>query len=138
MTQRSDFSADFDAIDPATERFGEADDFSAMVGGDAAFEARVSELLEQRLAKHNVLVALRTAAGLTQEEVAEAWGRAQPHVSRIERSELTNVPLRSLASYLEALGGSMHVVFELRGARIEMPCSATGELSVERTLSRRP
>ena len=85
-----------------------------------------------------MLVALRTAAGMTQEEVAETWGRAQPHVSRAERGELTNLPLRSLAAYVDALGGSMRVVFELHGARIEMPCSANGDLSVERTPSQRP
>ncbi len=73
---------------------------------------------------------------LTQEQVAEAWGRAQRHVSRIERGDLTNVPLRSLAEYVDALGGSMCIVFELHGARIEVPCSSTGEVAVERTLTR--
>jgi hypothetical protein len=132
-TKKTDFVIDFDRIDPATEVFAEADDFATIIDADGSLRARIAELLDERIAEHNVLVALRTAAGLTQQEVAEAWGRAQPHVSRAERGELANLPLRSLAAYVDALGGSMRVVFELHGARVEMACSASGSLSVEPT-----
>lgn len=134
-TKKADFAVDFDDIDPSAGAFGEAEDFATMIDADDKLRDRIAELLDQRVAGHNLLVALRTAAGMTQEEVADAWGRAQPHVSRAERGEFANLPLRSLAAYVDALGGSMRVVFEVRGAHVEMSCAANGDLSIEQAVS---
>lgn len=125
MTDRPDFEIDPATVNPATQTFFDADSAASIFGdNDSEFSARVETALAERIAEHNVLVALRSAAGLTQEQVAEAWGRAQPHVSRMERSAVTSASLRSLAGYVEALGGSMRLVFELRGARLEVPCTS--------------
>lgn len=137
MSDRPDFSIDFDEVDPAAQTFGRAEHAAEIFGDDAEFAARVEAALAERVARHNVLVALRSAAGLTQEQLAEAWGRAQPHVSRLERSGVTSASLRSLAGYMEALGGSMRLVFELHGARVEVPCTAdSAPEPIGRTVSR--
>ena len=57
----------FEAIDPRhlsdTPRFADA----------------VEAGLADRQRTHNLLAALHLAAGITQDEAAAAWGRAQPH-----------------------------------------------------------
>lgn len=100
-----------------------ADDVTDLFPDDSEFAARVAELYRQRILTHNVLAAVRAAAGITQEEVAAVWGRAQANVSRLEHSELASVQIRSVAGYLEALGASVRLVVELKGSRVEVPLS---------------
>ena len=61
---------------------------------------------------------------------AEAWGRAQPHVSRLERLDLRVAQVNTIASYVDALGGSLHLSIELRGARFDVPM-ASGDADIE-------
>ena len=119
---------DFDNVDPTTATFSDYDPFDAE--NDPVFEARVQTLFAQREATHNILAALRTAAGLTQEQVADAWDRHQETVSRLERSDLMRASLRTIAEFVEALGGRLHLVAELRGARVELPIAYTVDTPV--------
>jgi hypothetical protein len=87
----------------------------------AGFADSVEAGLADRQQTHNLLAALRLAAGITQEEAAAAWGRAQPHVSRLERLDLRVSQVNTIASYVAALGGTLHLAIELRGARFDVP-----------------
>lgn len=51
--------------------------------------------------------ARRAGRRLTQEQVAEALGVSQANVSQIEHQD--NIYLRTLSSYIEALGGQLEV-----------------------------
>ena len=94
---------------------------------DEGFAAAVEAGLAERERTHNLLAALRLAAGITQDEAAAAWGRAQPHVSRLERLDLRVAQVNTIASYVTALGGSLHLTIELRGARFDLPITAENE-----------
>ena len=48
----------------------------------------------------------------------------QPHVSRLERLDLRVAQVNTIASYANALGGSLHLTIELRGARFDVPIAA--------------
>lgn len=60
------------------------------------------------------LAELRRLRESTQAELAESAGLVQPAVSRLERSEDSNVSLRTVRRYVEALGGHLELaaVFE--------------------------
>lgn len=76
-------------------------------------EEAVQELLESDLR------ALREAAGLTQEDVAERLRLDQSQVSRVERQGDTRVSI--LKRYVEALGGEMKIVATVRGKTVRLP-----------------
>ncbi len=57
----------------------------------------------------------RMAAGLTQTEMAQRWGRTQPQVVRIEKADPEVAKLATLRSFVEALGGTCRVVIEVDG-----------------------
>ena len=141
MTNTPDpLDVDFDALeamDLTTVTFHGATAIDAAFGDDdPEFARRVAEGVAQRAADHNILAALRTAAGLSQEQVAEAWGRAQPHVSRIERSDLTRASLGTITEFVEALGGTLHLVAQLHGARVEFPLTVPVAVVAERDIRR--
>jgi len=60
----------------------------------------------------------RTRLGLTQEEVARRMGVRQEQVSAIERAEPGATEIRTLASYVEALGGRLDIVADFGRDRI--------------------
>lgn len=66
------------------------------------------------------LRAARKATGLTQVEVALRWGRAQSGVARLEQQKISGVQLRTLRTYVEALGGTCKVVVEVAGSTFEL------------------
>jgi hypothetical protein len=66
------------------------------------------------------LAGQRTRLGLTQAQVAERMGVRQERVSAIERAEPGSTEVRTLASYVEALGGRLEVVADLDGERIQL------------------
>ncbi|MHB8247227.1 MAG: helix-turn-helix domain-containing protein [Acidimicrobiales bacterium] len=68
----------------------------------------------------NRLVEARHASGMTQVELARRWGRAQSQVARIERSPIESVTLRTLQSYVDALGGSCRVIVDIEGHQFEL------------------
>src|SRR6266571_1109543 len=62
---------------------------------------------EQAIELELTISQLREALGATQESVAERMNVTQSNVSHFERNP--NIFLRSLASYVEALGGRLEV-----------------------------
>jgi Helix-turn-helix domain len=87
---------------------GRADEVEA---GAAALVARgrARTLAEQRM-----------RLGLTQAQVAERMGVRQERVSAIERAEPGSTEVRTLASYVEALGGRLEVIADLGDERIQL------------------
>jgi predicted transcriptional regulator len=65
------------------------------------------------------LRALREAAGVTQEELAEKVAVDQSQISRLERQGDARVSL--LKRYVEALGGELQIVATLRGKIVRLP-----------------
>jgi predicted transcriptional regulator len=65
------------------------------------------------------LRALREAAGVTQEELAEKVAVDQSQISRLERQGDARVSL--LKRYVEALGGELQIVATLRGKVVRLP-----------------
>jgi DNA-binding XRE family transcriptional regulator len=66
------------------------------------------------------LRALREAAGLTQEEIAEKVDVDQSQISRLERQG-ADTRLSILKRYVEALGGELQIVATLRGKSVRLP-----------------
>ena len=73
----------------------------------------VQDLVEEDLR------ALREAAGVTQEELAERVAVDQSQISRLERQGDVRVSL--LKRYVEALGGELQIVATLRGKIVRLP-----------------
>jgi predicted transcriptional regulator len=65
------------------------------------------------------LRALREAAGVTKEELAEKVAVDQSQISRLERQGDARVSL--LKRYVEALGGELQIVATLRGKVVRLP-----------------
>jgi DNA-binding XRE family transcriptional regulator len=94
----SDVRARGQEADPRT-----SDEQSA--GKAAARERREAYVRGHQLAE------MRTAAGLTQVELAGALGVSQARVSKIEHGEISGIDV--VRSYVAALGGSVDVVARL-------------------------
>jgi DNA-binding XRE family transcriptional regulator len=94
----SDVRATGQEADPRT-----SDEQSA--GKAAARERREAYVRGHQLAE------MRTAAGLTQAELANALGVSQARVSKIEHGEISGIDV--VRSYVAALGGSVDVVARL-------------------------
>lgn len=67
-----------------------------------------AKLAAEIAAYEATLAQLRRARGLTQQQLAKALELSQPEISKVERR--TDVLLSTLRSYVEALGGDLHVV----------------------------
>jgi predicted transcriptional regulator len=67
------------------------------------------------------LRALREAAGVTQEELAEKVGADQSQISRLERQGGGDARVSLLKRYDEALGGEIQIVATLRGKVVRLP-----------------
>lgn len=65
------------------------------------------EQREQAIEAELTISQLRESRGVTQENVAEKMNVTQSNVSHFERNP--NIFLRSLASYIEALGGRLEI-----------------------------
>ena len=117
--------------DPKEETFTELD--PAELSERPGFAEAVRVGLAEREQTHNLLAALRLAAGVTQEEAAAAWGRAQPHVSRLERLDLRVAQVNTIASYITALGGTLHLTIALRGARFDIPVTPDNDEDHDQT-----
>ncbi|MFD6391429.1 XRE family transcriptional regulator [Nocardia sp. NPDC060259] len=64
------------------------------------------------------LAEMRKRLKLTQAEVAAKMHVRQERVSAIERADVTVSELRTLAAYIEALGGRLEVVADFGGERL--------------------
>ena len=58
------------------------------------------------------LAEVRKAQAQRQSDVADSMNVSQARVSKIERGDLSHTELGTLESYVEALGGHLHVVAE--------------------------
>jgi len=76
----------------------------------AAGKAAARERREAYVRGHQ-LAEMRTAAGLTQAELADALGVSQARVSKIEHGEISGIDI--VRAYVAALGGSVDVVARL-------------------------
>jgi len=84
-----------------------------LAGLDPARKKRIKARTAVLASEEKSLRDLRHALALTQESLAEALGIGQESVSRIEkRSDLL---LSTLRSYVEAMGGDLHLVAEFPG-----------------------
>ena len=64
------------------------------------------------------LAELRLRAGLTQVQVAQRLGVRQERVSALERGDSGAVEVRTLAAYVEALGGRLEISADLGADRV--------------------
>jgi DNA-binding transcriptional regulator YiaG len=94
----SDVKAEGRAADPRTSQ-------EQTVDKAAARERREAYVRGHQLAE------IRTAAGLTQAELADALGVTQARVSKIEHGETSGIDV--IRAYVAALGGSVDVVARL-------------------------
>src|SRR5260370_23102501 len=81
-------------------------EISAKMRADPERRARI-EQREQAIEAELTISQLREARGATQENVAERMNVTQSNVSHFERNP--NIFLRSLADYVEALGGQLEI-----------------------------
>jgi DNA-binding XRE family transcriptional regulator len=64
------------------------------------------------------LAEMRKRLGLTQAEVAVRMNVRQERVSAIERAKVDTSELRTLAAYIQALGGRLEIVADFGGERL--------------------
>ena len=76
----------------------------------AAGKAAARERRETYVRGHQ-LAEMRTAAGVTQAELAEALGVSQARISKIEHGEISGIDV--VRAYVAALGGTVDVVARL-------------------------
>lgn len=76
-------------------------------------KARVVERADELIAEEKALRELRAARAMSQVELATRLGVKQAEISKMERR--TDMYLSTLRDYVEALGGSLHVVVEFPG-----------------------
>ena len=84
---------------------------------------------KQRLLKQQRLYALRELRSLgtkTQTQLAEELEVTQNRISKLERYEIEKLELRTISSYVEALGGSVSLQVELDGKQFVFPVSSKG------------
>jgi DNA-binding XRE family transcriptional regulator len=77
----------------------------------ARIEARTKELIEEEMTLRD----LRQVQHLTQERVADILGIEQDSVSRMERR--ADMLLSTMSSYVEAMGGKLHLIAEFPNRR---------------------
>jgi DNA-binding XRE family transcriptional regulator len=70
------------------------------------------------LSRAHRLAEMRKRLGLTQAEVAERMNVRQERVSAIERAKIDASELRTLAAYINALGGRMEIIADFGGERL--------------------
>lgn len=78
---------------------------------------QLDDSVEQELMEMD-LRALREAAGLTQEELAQRVAVTQSELSKLERRE--DYRLSTLRRYVNALGGQLEIVAVVDGKRIRL------------------
>lgn len=105
------------------------DDFLARLEGDPEYEAERRAIRPRTNLSINTHC-LRTAAGMSQGELARAAGMTQPAVSRVERGE-ANPRLQTIARLAAALG------VEASALLADPPAEAVGSATVSRRIVRR-
>lgn len=75
--------------------------------------ARAQKRGEELVAEYRTLQQLRKARELTQNQLAELWGKDQVSISQLEKR--SDMLLSTLRSYVEAMGGSLNLVVQFEG-----------------------
>jgi hypothetical protein len=106
------------ALEATAHAFGDAQSFL-----DECFPGNAEEvhLGAAALAARNrarTLTEQRTRLGLTQAQVAQRMGVRQERVSAIERAEPGATEVRTLAGYVEALGGRLDITADFGEERV--------------------
>lgn len=79
----------------------------------ARAKSRAHAMLQEML-----LAELRTTAGLSQEELAEAIGIKQPTLSRLESQD--DMQISTLRRVIEALGGKLEIIARLPSGDVRL------------------
>jgi len=83
-------------------------------------KAAIAEGMEQLRAEQRAwrLAEMRRRLGVTQAEVATRMGVTQGRVSAIEHAKRGATELRTLAAYVEALGGHLEIIADFGDQRL--------------------
>ena len=87
-------------------------------GQGAEIEAGAAALAAGNRAR--TLAEQRTRLGLTRTEVAQRMGVSAEQVAAIERAEPGTTDVRTLAGYVQALGGRLEIAAEFGGDRVAL------------------
>ena len=93
-------------------KFTEWGDLRERLGLDPAEVEAAASAIEASIAAY-LLKELRLSKGLTQAQVAAHMGVSQRRVSAIEAGHVNRSEVGTLRAYVNALGGSLHLVAEV-------------------------
>ena len=104
------------------------DEFLAEFYPDPADKAAIAAGMEQLRAEQRAfrLAEMRRRLGITQAQVAARMGITQGRVSAIEHAKPGTTELRTLAAYVEALGGRLEIIADFGDQRLAF----TGAMSM--------
>jgi hypothetical protein len=111
---------DGQAAESAARTFGDAQSFLEEFFPGRADELRVGVAALVAANRARTLAEQRIRLGLTQAQVAARMGVRQERVSAIERAEPGATEVRTLAGYVEALGGRLDIVADFGAERIPL------------------
>jgi DNA-binding XRE family transcriptional regulator len=96
------------------------DEFLAEFYPDPADKAAIAASMEQLRAEQRAyrLAEMRRRLGITQADVATRMGVTQSRVSAIEHARPGATELRTLAAYVEALGGRLEIIADFGDQRL--------------------
>src|ERR1700758_2253551 len=96
------------------------DEFLAEFYPDPADKAAIAAGMEQLRAEQRAvrLAEMRRRLGITQTQVAARMGITQGRVSAIEHAKPGTTELRTLAAYVEALGGRLEIIADFGDQRL--------------------
>jgi DNA-binding XRE family transcriptional regulator len=96
------------------------DEFLAEFYPDSADKAAIAAGMDQLRAVQRAyrLAEMRRRLGITQADVATRMGITQSRVSAIERAKSGATELRTLAAYVEALGGRLEIIADFGDQRL--------------------
>jgi DNA-binding XRE family transcriptional regulator len=96
------------------------DEFIAEFYPDPADQAAITAGMEQLRAEQRAyrLAEMRRRLGITQADVATRMGVTQSRVSAIEHARPGATELRTLAAYVEALGGRLEIIADFGDQRL--------------------
>jgi DNA-binding XRE family transcriptional regulator len=96
------------------------DEFLAEFYPDPADKAAITAGMEQLRAEQRAyrLAEMRRRLGITQADVAIRMGVTQSRVSAIEHARPGATELRTLAAYVEALGGRLEIIADFGDQRL--------------------
>lgn len=74
--------------------------------------------------------AVRRAAGMSQTDAAEAWGRSQSQVARIESLELERLKIGTLCEFITSIGGTLEINASINDQRFSLVLAQPDQLQL--------